>query len=35
MLTQTVNNDSIVITKTAYVVNSIVYARRKLEENLK
>ena len=35
MLTRTVNNDSIVITKTACVVNSSVYARRKLEENLK
>ncbi len=35
MLTQTLNNDIIVITKMTLVVNSIVYARRKLKENLK
>ena len=35
VLTLMVNNDSIVITKTAIVVTSIVYARRKLEDNLK
>lgn len=35
MLTQTMDNDSIVITKMVCAINSIVYARRKLEENLK
>lgn len=35
ILTHNVNNDNILATKMNYFITSIVYARRKLEENLK